>query len=288
MTKKFNKEQKAEWKAKKAAETKDLLAKIEAGVERITTGAEWKAFLDFKSKFHNYSFNNQCLIYLHNPNASHVAGYKAWQKLGRQVKKGEKGIRILAPAPMKIEDKKTGEEKLVYCRFKAVSVFDISQTEGDDLPSGSFASAVEGDSVSATVRSGLVDFANDLGFSVEFNSEMDEHPGANGVCKFKAKEIEIANGLDADHEIKTLIHEIGHAVMHSGYNKEFGELHSIASAEVEAESVAFCVSNIIGLDTGCYSFGYVAGWSGGDVEKIRESGDRITKCVAQIASAIAA
>lgn len=276
--KQYTEEQKQQFKEKAQKQVKDLLAQIEEGVSSLVTSEDWKAFLDFHSKFHSYSLGNTILIRLQCPHASRVAGFKKWKDLGRFVRKGEKGIRILAPVHIKISDENSDEDRILT-RFKSVSVFDISQTDGEDTPD--ICSELDGETVSGDVKESLVSFAESIDFSVEFNN--DQCGEAHGYCAPSTREIVISDGLSSDQEIKTLIHEIAHAVLHCDDNSD---PHTRQEAEVEAESVAYCVSSLIGLDSASYSFGYVASWSRGDTSLIKKSAERIRGCVETISAAL--
>jgi len=281
--KKFTKEQKEQWKKDKRVEVKNLLARVEQGVSEISTSKEWTEMLKFMGNFRSYSFNNRMLIFLQNPDATRVAGFEAWNKLGRCVKKGEKALRILAPAPVKYKARNDQgeEEERSHMRFRSIGIFDVSQTEGDDLPGDSIVELSEGNTPRAydAWDRGMKVAAN-LGFTVDVADTIEDMPSANGVCRYKSKSIEI-KAQDKVQMAKSLFHEIAHANMHGDLGG-YEEVHSRAQAEIEAESVAFCIMNILGLESSSYSFGYVAGWSGGDSSKVVESGEAIQKCVADI------
>lgn len=286
-SKNFSKAQKEAFKAKKQEEVKGLLDKLHAGVSAISTSDEWAAMLRFASKLHNYSWNNQLLIYMQNPNATAVAGYKQWQKLGRQVKKGEKGLSILAPSIRKytVENNDGEEEERRYMRFRVVKVFDISQTDGPAVPSHrDICSLLSGsDDLAAEVFDVLKDYAEQtLGYTVGFESFSRD--GLNGLCDYSAKKITISADREKLQQAKTLAHEIGHAMMHG----DAGPFCHVPTdyREVEAESFAFCVMGSFGLDTSDYSFGYVAGWSGADPKKVEKTATRIQKAVGQILEAL--
>lgn len=241
-------------------DVKEITSKLEQGVKDLFNGTEYRAYLDCMAKFYDYSINNCFLIFFQKPDATRVAGYKTWQKkFNRQVKKGEKGITILAPIPHKFtkevrdEDGNIEEIEVKYTSFRAVSVFDISQTEGDDLPA------------ICKQLSGSVD--NYGGLLEELKSispvpvEFEEIKGsAHGYYSHAAKKIAIRSGMSEQQTVKTLIHEIAHSILHekeNGVEKDADR----NTKEVQAESVAYVVCSWLGLDTSEYSFGYVAGWS---------------------------
>ena len=243
------------------------------------------------SKFHNYSFNNTLLIALQNPGATHVASYTDWKnKFHRQVMKGEKAIRIIAPAPYKKEIEKevknglTGEIKkekteIVIPAYKTVSVFDISQTEGNELP------VIGVDELKGDVGNyeELKDILKDLS-PVDILYE-DIPSDAKGFYDITEKRIVIKKEMEQMQEIKTLVHEIAHALLH---DKDGSLVDNVTqdtewnrrTKEVQAESVAYTVCQHLGIDTSEYSFGYIAGWSSGREKKeIKNSMETMRKTV---------
>lgn len=269
---------------KEAAQQKqtEALAKLEEGITALATSGDWQEYLAFQSRFHQYSFRNIVMIYEQMPEASRVAGYRVWQKLGRQVRKGETGITIFAPVTRKIEDKDSGDSKRIISGFKTATVFDVSQTDGEDLPD--ICSPIQGDD--AGLFDALTDFAHAQGFTTQFDSA-----GPNGVCHFAPGGIEITINplLSPLHQAKTMAHELGHALLHSA--QQYREHNDSSVLELEAESVAFVVLNCMGLDSGDYSFAYVSDWADGTDEAIaqlKESGSRIQKAAKDIISAVEA
>lgn len=241
---------------------KEITEKLEQGVKEIYESEKYKAYLDFMGKFWDYSFNNCVLIMMQKPEATLVAGYRAWQnKFKRFVKKGEKGITILAPCPKKytkeVEDENGNIEvkEINYTTFRACTVFDISQTEGEEVPN-----IVRELSESVENYAELLDKLITLSpVPVAFE---DVQGGANGYYSHVEKRIVIKAGMGEMQTVKTLVHEISHAILH---NKDDGEEMEATKheKEVQAESVAYTVCNALGLDTSDYSFGYIAGWSKG-------------------------
>jgi antirestriction protein ArdC len=256
-------------------DTKELLSKIASAVENLTSGDDWKSYLGMQSKLRKYSFNNVLLILTQKPDASAVASYKKWEELGRQVRKGEKAIKILAPSTYKkeVEKKDGSKEEQSGLYFRAVPVFDISQTDGPDMPK--LTSLLTGDDDG--VFDLLLPYATVLGYTVSVCAMPDAR---NGDVHFEKKTIRISNTIDTKQRAKTLAHELGHVILHSG-EMDYDKVHERSHMEVEAESFAFCIMDAFGIDSSNYTFGYVAGWSGGDVKKIRESATRIQKAVAQ-------
>lgn len=258
--------------------TKELIETLEKGILEVFDSQKYKEYLKVQSMFHNYSSNNVMLIFLQKPTATVVAGYKTWQKLGRQVQKGEKGISILAPCPYKYkkevevidpETKKPIKEvKIVEgLRFKKVSVFDISQTEGKELPS--LTTEIKTNSEKSRMVISAIKEISEVPILFE-----DIKGGAKGYFSPIENKIVIKNGMSQDQTVKTLIHEYTHSQLHGMKNP----LIDRATAEVQAESVAFIVSNRYGIDTSEYSFNYLASWSSGkDLKELKNSLDIIQK-----------
>ncbi|WP_013334987.1 ArdC-like ssDNA-binding domain-containing protein [Gloeothece verrucosa] len=262
--------------------TKDALEKLEAGISELLTSNNWQQYLKKQSQFHRYSFNNTMLILLQCPHASRVAGYQQWQNLGRQVKKGEKGIKILAPLKRKVEretDNGNPEFKWILNGFKIVSVFDISQTEGDDLPQ--IVSSLTGDDQGLLNR--LVAFSENNKVPVYFKGAL----GANGYCRYdritgEPKEIVVDPLLPPLGKAKTLAHEIAHSILHK--RGDYVEHTPTSTAELEAESVAFVILQHFGLDSSNYSFGYICSWQQEKdaIEQLKRSGASIQKAAQQV------
>jgi hypothetical protein len=249
---------------------------LEAVVD-IVSGDDWKRMLKVASKFHRYSFNNHLMIFLQRPDATVVAGFNKWKSLGRFVKKGEKGIAIFAPCKYKtkVEDDDGNEKSFQQIRgFRVVHVFDISQTEGEELPD---LDAVRPKLLDAGAPEGiwnaLVAHADGAGFEVIRNQRGSE----NGYCDFLSKRIAVRPDVAPAQAIKTLIHELGHALLHSEELPRSKEV-----AEVEVESVAYIVCDAIGLNSGDYSFAYVARWSDGATGLIKDTAERVIGCSKQI------
>jgi len=256
-----------------------LLEGLSAGIADLTTSEKWTQYLDVQSKFYRYSPNNVMLILLQNPYATRVAGYNAWKALDHQVMAKESALRILAPMTYKRDDALEGENAREIRGFKLVPVFDISQTEGPDLPD--VVSKLEGlapDGVFAK----LTEFAQGIGFRVERPQSLDS--GANGDTSHLEGRIRVVSCNSGAQQTKTLAHEIGHALLHDpgvGATKDLGR----GLKELEAESTAYVICTALGMDTSDYSFGYVAGWAGGAPEAlqgIKASTGRIQKAAAAV------
>ena len=270
---------------------KEITERLEQGVKDIFTSEMYTTYLRTMAKFHNYSFNNTLLIAMQRPDATLVAGFNAWKnKFNRYVKKGEKGIQIIAPVPIKeVEerekiDKDTGlavlnengepeMERVEYVipRFRLTTVFDVSQTDGEPIPS------LEVNELTASVK----DYAL-LTAAIEQVSPVpmrfDEIEGeAKGYYSDADKEICIQVGMGESQTIKTMIHEVAHAMLHnSDLMKQRGEEKDRLTKETEAESIAFTVCSALGIDTSDYSFPYVASWaSGKEMKELKDSMDTI-------------
>lgn len=273
-----------------------ILKSLETGVENIFTGDKYAQYLQTMSKFHRYSFNNTLLIAMQRPDATLVTGYRNWQTMGRQVKKGEKGITILAPAPIKrkreqeILDQnnkplldgngkpKTEEVEVVIPRFKPTTVFDISQTDGEPIETLAPEELTEA----------VADYELFMKAITEISPvpiRFDEIEGeAKGYYHSVDKEIVIQKGMSDSQTIKTAIHETGHARLHDkDLMAEQGIEKDRLTKEVEAESVAYCVCSAFGVDTSEYSFPYIAGWSSGrDMKELKTSMDTIRKTAGEM------
>jgi antirestriction protein ArdC len=233
--------------------------------------------LKVASKFHRYSFNNHLMIFLQRPDATHVAGFRRWHELGRFVRKGEKGIAIFAPCKYrtKIEDDNGDEHTLQQIRgFRVVHVFDISQTEGEPLTDLDAVKPVllDGDAPEG-LWDALVAQANAAGFEVV----REQRGSANGYCDFLAKRIAVRPDVSALQSVKTLVHELGHALLHADARPTSKEI-----AEVEVESVAFIVLDALGLASDDYSFPYVARWSSGEIDLVKQSAEKVITCAKEI------
>lgn len=273
-----------------------ILKSLETGVGNIFTGDKYAQYLQNMSKFHRYSFNNTLLIAMQRPDATLVTGYRNWQSMGRQVKKGEKGITILAPAPIKrkreqeILDQnhmplldadgkpKTEEVEVVIPRFKPTTVFDISQTDGEPIETLAPEELTE-----AVADYDL--FMKAITAVSPVPIRFDEIAGeAKGYYHSGDKEIVIQKGMSESQTIKTAIHETGHARLHDkDIMEEQGIEKDRLTKEVEAESVAYCVCSAFGVDTSEYSFPYIAGWSSGrDMKELKASMDIIRKTAGEM------
>lgn len=254
----------------------EVLKQAENGIRAVFESDKFKDYLQTMSKFHNYSIRNIMLIKAEKPDATYVADFKAWdKKFGRHVKKGEKGIPIIGYTPKTVhkEEKKInekGKEETVLTKkiipwYKIVYVYDISQTYGRSLPK-----LIENLQGKVDDYKNLFESVKSVSpYDIDFEKMAD---GKNGYCDFAGKVIKIREGMSEKQNIKTVVHEIAHANMHNQKDAEFDR----RTAEVEAEAVAYVVSEHFGLDTSSYSFGYIAGWSSGkELQELEDSLSRI-------------
>ena len=265
---------------------KEITDQLEAGIQELFESDKFKDYLTCMSKFHNYSLNNTILIAMQRPNATLIAGYKAWQKdHDRTVRKGEHGIKILAPCKYKVtvESEKEGEDpkELEYLKFKITHVFDISQTEGKELPSLGIDELSGGVDEYRSMYKALLRVCPVPIVQEEIKG------GAKGYYSDAEQRIVIQTGMSEMQTIKTMIHEIAHQKMHSSGSRTLDMPIDRRTKEVEAESVAYTVCQKLGLDTSDYSFGYIAGWSSGrDVKELKASLERIRSAADELITAI--
>ena len=259
----------------------EITAKLEEGIQEIFSSGKYEDYLKVMSRFHRYSLNNTVLIAMQNPEASLVAGYHAWQKrFERNVLKGEKAIRIIAPVEEKrlVEKEKIDpiskkpvldshgnpvleEQEVTVKRFRVVPVFDVSQTEGKELPT--LAKELEGN-----VRDYDLLFESLQAVSpvpIEFK---EMKAGKDGYYHLKDKKIALRQGMSEIQTLATVIHEISHAKLHDRDPQQRGSKGTEIekdqrTQEVEAESIAYAVCQYYGIETADNSFGYLAGWSSG-------------------------
>ena len=290
---------------KPAEKLKEITDRLEQGITELFDSERYKEYLQVMSKFHNYSFNNTLLIAMQKPDASLIAGFNAWKNnFGRNVMRGEKGIRILAPSPYKIrqevekKDPQTGKtviggdgkpvtetKEIQIPAYKVVAVFDVSQTEGRELPS-----------ISANELTGDVEQYEDFFAALEKTSPVpmgfEKIEGtAHGYYHLEEKRIAIDEGMSELQNLKTAIHEIAHAKLHdidlNAPQEEQGDRPDRRTREVQAESIAYTVCQHYGLDTSDYSFGYVAGWSSGrELAELKSSLETIRATAAEIINSI--
>ena len=290
---------------KPAEKLKEITDRLEQGITELFNSERYKEYLRVMSKFHNYSFNNTLLIAMQKPDASLIAGFTAWKnQFQRNVKKGEKGIKIIAPSPFKIKQETekidpqtqkpvigrdgkpvTEEKEITIPAYKVVSVFDVSQTEGKELPD-----------IAVDALTGDVEQYSDFFAALEKTSTVPIgfekiEGGAHGYYHLEDKRIALDEGMSELQTLKTAIHEIAHAKLHdidlNAPKDEQQPRVDRRTREVEAESIAYTVCQHYGLDTSDYSFGYVAGWSSGrELAELKSSLETIRSAAADIINSI--
>jgi antirestriction protein ArdC len=268
----FSADERAEHRQAKRAEQREA---IEQACRELLTSDGWRRWAETRATFHRYSLGNCMLIAMQAPDATQVAGFKAWQQLGRQVRKGEHSIRIMAPMSVKERDESGEETGEVRTFFRAVSVFDIAQTDGEPLPQVP-REPITGDSHAGMIGR-LEDHARQLGFTVE--REDLEHAG--GYCAAQAKRIVVSSRLEsANAVVRTLVHELAHA--HGVGYGEYGR----DDAEVIVETAAMIVCGSLGLDTSGESVPYIASWGqAGDLEAIRKYAETVDEIARKLQQA---
>ena len=277
---------------------KEISERLEQGVKEIFTSERYTEYLNTMSKFHNYSFNNTLLITMQKPEATLVAGYQAWQKkFNRHVKRGEKGIQIIAPAPIREKQEiekidpvtkepvigddgqpETEIVEMVIPRFRVTTVFDVSQTEGEPIAE-----------LEVPELTGSVQFYDTFMQALQNISPvpirmMNVEGDAKGYYHQTEKYIAIKEDMSNVQTMKTGVHEVSHALLHDREVMDAeGVLKDQTTKEVEAESIAYIVCNHFGLDTSEYSFTYIASWcESRDMKALKASMDTIRKTSAEI------
>ena len=249
------------------------LETLRVGVRDLMTTDGWRRALAFRQQFHAYSFFNSSLILAQLPEARLMAGYRAWQKVGRQVQRGERGITILAPL---LRRDPNDPDRHVLTGFRNVKVFDISQTTGDAIPLTPRPQPLLDTPEDLQRLRGhdqrLIAWCANEGLTVTFDLQ---HPHALGAYRAHDRQITLRPGLSQLQAFKTLVHEIAHHLLHQGPDRR-------DTAELEAESTAFLVCHALGIDASSYSFAYLAGWSDGDLEALLTAGDRASKAATTI------
>ena len=257
---------------KRTAKLEAAHATLTAGIAELVESDQWAAMLEASARFHDYSPRNTLLILMQRPTATRVAGFKRWQELGRQVRKGEKGLAILAPCVVKREDE-NGDPESRLVGFRVAHVFDVAQTDGDEI---------------ADVRPNLLEGVDDVGLwgllakqvaDAGFALERGDCDGANGLTRWDDRVVRVRDDVAPAQAAKTLAHERGHVLLHEG---ETG--YCRGTKEVEAESVAYLVCRAAGLSTDGYSFAYVARWARGDVDAVQATAERVLGCAHRIVS----
>ena len=256
--------------------TKELYKKLVDGLDNIISSGQYNKFLKFSKNFHNYSFNNLVLIFNQKEDATRVAGFKTWEKLGRKIKKGAKGIQIMYPIKRSHTQKIDNQESLLdnkeikneqitieYMTYRPTYVYDISQTIGKPLP-------LENSKLNTNTKKEFYDFLKE--YSPYPVIEQEINSGALGYWSIKEKQIVLKKELSVDDKTSTLLHELTHALYDDFDYKENRDL-----SEIFVESVAFIVADYFDLDTSMCSFNYITKWAKGDMKTILELGTKIQK-----------
>jgi len=275
-----------------------LHEQISDGVAALVESDGWRAMLDTAAKFHSYSLGNLLLIGAQAPQATRVAGFRTWQSLGRQVRKGERGLAILAPCTYRPKTAEpaslaapAGQEPATSCSggaapqgaggkqqvrgFRVVHVFDVGQTEGDPLPD--VAPALLTGQAPAGLWNDLASQVTGHGYTLERGN----CAGANGYTDPRRRVVRVRGDVDEAQAVKTLAHELGH--LECGHVADLPTyLTCRGRCEVEAESVAYVVAAAHGLDASGYTFAYLAGWAGGDLTCVRQAAETVTKAARTI------
>lgn len=261
-------DQKQAYAAQRTQLLEQLQAQIADKVTALTSSDQWQAWLRIASRFHHYSFNNTLLIWSQRPDATTVAGYTTWQKLGRQVTKGEHGIRIMAPVTRRLPKTKPDGSPVLddagkpvttvqIVGVKPASVFDISQTTGDPIPEPPRPQLLTGQA-----PDGLWDALASQVTARGYQLERGDCAGANGFTDYTTHTVRIRDDVDDAQAVKTLAHELGHILLHEpSVDAPTSRALCRGQREVEAESVAHLVTATHGLDSSQYTFIYLAGWA---------------------------
>ncbi|WP_416447033.1 ArdC-like ssDNA-binding domain-containing protein [Leucobacter sp. HNU] len=302
-------------KARAAREAKldEVREQLNAQVEKLVTGEDWKQALTFAAKFRSRSVNNSWLIFAQHqaaweagrvpePMPSYVAGFRQWEQLGRQVQKGQKGYAILAPVTGKFASKTPADPmswrklapreqpqpgEVVRSRMvsaKVAYVFDISQTTGPDVPLPPSPQLLEGEAP-AGLRDGLIRQVTEAGFQFLPVPHEGMIHGANGLTNFDTRLVAVRTNMDDAAQVKTLVHELAHVKMHGPDQEEARQHRGIG--EVEAESVALMVGAAHGMDTTAYTIPYVSGWAmaadgKNPVQVVQATAERVRKVAVEI------
>lgn len=261
----------------KTARLAEAHAMITSAVEAITSSDDWKRYMTFARGFHRYSFNNVLLMIVQadardmKP-VTHVAGFRRWVELNRSVNKGERGLKIFAPMVIKLKEGDQGYPGSRVVGFRLTTVFDVQQTDGDSVPAAPVALGTTSGTVARGALTALGDHAVALGYPWRYGNTGN----AEGHTDPTRREIVISSEFEND-EARTfaiLTHEVAHATLHMDGDYDYARHRGVA--ETEAESVAYIVAGMFGVDMSDTSFHYVAGWAR-DPEVVVTAGTRIMK-----------
>ena len=249
--------------ARERAQERTLAAldRLDEGVREVWRSERWETWLRSLARFYDYSLGNTILIAMQMPTATHVASFRSWKRdFNRYVKKGERGIEILVPMLVKTHDEnetQDDEERRRLVGFRVGHVFDVSQTDGEPLPT-----LVDEVSGNVDRYAAVLDAVRTVStYPVEFVADLPE--GTNGYFR-RGELVAIREGMSEGQTVKTALHELAHSRLHDGDPEGMPDR---AMREVQAESVAYAASAALGLDTSGYSFGYVASWAVGKTDE---------------------
>ncbi len=272
-----------ETRERNSAAVERLHDQLQDSLRELVTSEDWRRALEVASRFHDYSFANTRLIWTQalarGFTPSRVAGYRTWQQLGRQVRRGERGLQILAPVIRKVtvdNDEDEAKEQRRVVGFRVVHVFDISQTDGEPLPEVT-AALVEGDLPAQWSR--VAELIGEAGFDLKV-ANLDRLGDANGITDWQRRDVVIRADLPGAQRFKTAVHELAHIRLHKPTSE--GRPNCRGIVEVEAESVAYMVCAALGIDSAGYSLPYVASWSGGDLDKVAATANRVIGCARSV------
>lgn len=280
----------------------DIRREIDEAIDNLNTAEQWQTWLDYAGQFHNYSFNNQLLIMMQRPTATQVAGFGKWKEMGRDVQAGEKAIWIWAPkisrvkAPCPPGTKPDGYDAgkpFVYRRvltgFKPVTVFDVTQTAGDPLPSPpEIKYTREEGEAPPEMRPALEAQIAAHGYTLEYRDL--PAGGPEGYTTHNPKRVVISTRYSHAHASVVLAHELAHIEL--GHMEQVHDYHTGPDGkrpqmEVEAESVAYIIGRRYGLNPGGTAFAYIDSWAKGDKKKVADTAERVVKAADAILSRIA-
>jgi antirestriction protein ArdC len=249
---------------------------MRAGIEALRSSDGWRRWAEVRARFHRYSRHNSFLILAQRPDATQVAGYRRWQELGRQVRHGERAIRIWAPRVVRERDAETGERKKSVVGFMAVPVFDVSQTDGAPLPKAPAPEPLTGDSHADRVD-GLRAAATSLG--IDISIEPIDGP-MEGYYSPRLKRIVVDSAQAPNAIVATLVHELAHA--HGVSYERYGR----AAAEVIAETAAYVALRAIGLQADAACIPYVAAWAEDSAEALERHAQTVDEVAEQLEAAL--
>ncbi|HBF68509.1 MAG TPA: hypothetical protein DDW20_04215 [Firmicutes bacterium] len=275
-------------------EIKELVNNIDEQLVQFIKDGKYKDVLLLMGNISKYSLTNQLYIFSQFNNARTLKGIKEWNALKRSIKKGEKAIKVLAPIKKTFIREKEENGNIIKEKIKNVIgykhsyVFDISQTEGDDIQTFEMDKNISLDNKDQIIQC-LISFINKKGYQVSYANKAFLGEGCYGQCRYKEKRIYILDNMSNLEEISTLIHECAHALAHSPYKEGFEGLLITPTRdikEVEAESIACIVCSYLGYDTKEYNFSYILSWANGDIKKFRSNIEVISFCAKEIISCL--